>query len=180
VIDLQWHSDNRTLLGNFISGRLISEGFAYNGSAIRAWDIVSSEELHAFQITSDGKVAYEFAPGETLIGIGSGNAADLILLWNSDTDDVYNTSLLPDKETEVQITSSEIWAFKLSPDENFIAAGTDDGLVIIWDLRSGERLKTIQLNDTPINKIVWLSSDSKLATLSDHTLKVWNVNQISY
>jgi WD40 repeat protein len=166
-------------MSNFMSGRLVSDGFAYTGSAIRVWDALSNEEKSSFQLTDAQTLAYEFEPFETLIGVGTGSAADLILLWNTDTDDVYNTNLNPAiVGVDIQVTSAEASTYELSPDENFLAAGTNNGLVVIWDFKTGEQLKTLQSGQVPVRKITWSSDGNMLISSSNDGVMLWDVSQI--
>jgi hypothetical protein len=185
VGNLRWTSDSNLLLGNFTDRTLVSDNFLYMGSAVRAWELPSGEERQIFDLAFPEVIAYEPKPEETLFGIGSGEADGRLLIWNSATDELYNTLLVPGQSHTYNVTTTQITSFALSPDETLLAAGTDNALVILWDFATGEQLQTLrgpnplEFPNDLVHDVQWSADGHTLAALyGDHTLALWDVSSL--
>jgi WD40 repeat protein len=184
VDQLRWTSDNGALVGNFNDTYLVSDGFRYVGSAVRIWTIPSGEAHQIFALTSTQVLDYELKPGELLFGVGTGEVDSYVLIRNQNTGELYNSPPIEGQSQRYDVTSAEIYVFALSPDETHLAAGTEDGQVIIWDFVTGEQLLILEhpdLLDLPedrARKVQWSADGNTLASLfGDHTLLLWDTSE---
>src|SRR5690606_15289705 len=63
-----------------------------------------------------------------------------------------------------------------SPDGQTVLSGSDDGTLILWDVRTGERLHTFEGHTRTVSDITF-SPDGQTALSGswDHTLMLWRV-----
>ena len=57
-----------------------------------------------------------------------------------------------------------------------IISGSDDNLIKVWDLNSGECLRTLFAHSGEVNCIEIISNEKLVSGSSDKTLKVWDLN----
>ncbi|MHA1770480.1 MAG: eIF2A-related protein [Candidatus Thorarchaeota archaeon] len=72
-------------------------------------------------------------------------------------------------ETTDAILRSITW----SPDDTQIAGGTTEGVLIIWDAKTGKQLREQKIHTGWIRHLVWSAHDNKILTASeDHTMQI--------
>jgi serine/threonine protein kinase len=75
------------------------------------------------------------------------------------------------------LTTSDVISFRgvaWSDNSQFVASGTQGGVVKIWDANKTRLVFTLTGHSGPINSVAW-SSDGRLASgSSDHTVKIWS------
>ncbi|KAB5582339.1 WD40-repeat-containing domain protein [Coniochaeta sp. 2T2.1] len=100
------------------------------------------------------------------VAVSAGFGGELKVWTCKDTGDwVLYHEFAPDK-------TSHAWAVALSADENFLAATTEDGRVVVWDLTAKSKVQTYETGSTstgggPFGLAVDLSRDGRL-TASGH------------
>ena len=73
--------------------------------------------------------------------------------------------------------SDYVYSVAISPDGKYLASGADDGTVIIWDAKSGQRLQTFKGHSYCVNSVCWSTDGKYLASGSnDGTVIIWDAN----
>ena len=63
----------------------------------------------------------------------------------------------------------------VSPDGKYLASGSEDNTVIIWDAKSGEKLKTLKGHSGIVKSVCWCPDGKYLASGSvDKTVIIWD------
>lgn len=73
--------------------------------------------------------------------------------------------------------TNEVWFIKYSPNGKYLATGSKDTKIIIYDVENNYKLESVfQLHTESITYLSWNSSSTELLSLSfDQTLKIWSI-----
>ena len=64
-------------------------------------------------------------------------------------------------------------------DENTIVSGSSDNSIKIWDVESGEVIKTLVGHSKLVSCIAIMNKDTIVSGSFDYTIKIWDVNMAS-
>ncbi len=174
-----FHRPTRDVSIGAVGRRAVSGG---DDETVLVWDLTTSTELRiltghhggvaAVAITADGRRAI------------SGGDDGTIRVWNTDTGEELHSDSL---ETVGQVGQREVgWVITVAPAINAVAisvdgqqaiSGGDDGTVRIWDLDTGEELRTLTGHHGPVAAVA-LTADGQRAISGgdDGTVRVWNLD----
>ncbi|MEG5034415.1 serine/threonine-protein kinase [Microcoleus sp. AT3-D2] len=103
--------------------------------------------------------------GQTLVSASFGT----IRIWNVRTGRLVQTLNSVHSKKSVKTLA-------VSPDSSILASGGDDNNVILWDLKTGRRMRTIAAHKATVNEIAFSRDGQTLASGSDDkTVRLWNV-----
>ncbi|MEG4251611.1 serine/threonine-protein kinase [Microcoleus sp. Pol10D4] len=103
--------------------------------------------------------------GKTLVSASFGT----IRIWNVRTGRLVRTLNSVHSKKSVKTVA-------VSPDSSILASGGDDNNVILWDLKTGRRMRTIAAHKATVNEIAFSRDGQTLASGSDDkTVRLWNV-----
>jgi len=103
--------------------------------------------------------------GQTLVSASFGT----IRIWNVRTGRLVRTLNSVHSKKSVKTLA-------VSPDSSMLVSGGDDNNVIMWDLKTGRRVRTIPAHKAAVNAIAFSRDGQTLASGSDDkTIRLWNV-----
>ena len=103
--------------------------------------------------------------GQTLVSASFGT----IRIWNVRTGRLVRTLNSVHSKKSVKTVA-------VSPDSSILASGGGDNNVILWDLKTGRRMRTIAAHKAAVNEIAFSRDGQTLASGSDDkTVRLWNV-----
>jgi len=77
----------------------------------------------------------------------------------------------------LQSHTEPIWSLSWSPDGRYIASGSHDGSVRVWDVGTGNNVFTYHDYEAQIAAVAWSPDERSVASGGDATtVQVWNVN----
>ena len=149
------------------------------GGAIRVWNAVSGQEVHAFYL--DAKVPMRvlaFSPVDTTLAVGGDDG--IVRLWNGQVCQqqmmVDGAQQCVDMPQRIQVSQTAVRSLAWSPNGKFLAVGSGDGVLSLW--QSGQNQKplltmTIQQN-TPVHSITWAPKSNQLAVSAGNEVTLCN------
>lgn len=86
------------------------------------------------------------------------------------------TRLSPDWAVKTLQVQGKVFTVAFSPNGQFLASGTEDGKIQLWDLTAGKS-SAINAHSKGVNSIVFSPDGTKLASSASDGVKIWNVQQ---
>jgi len=79
-------------------------------------------------------------------------------------------------DRQIPVETPFITAVALSHDSRWVAAGTSEGLVYVWDIESGEQLHLLKIHNKAVNALTFNADGKYLAAGSDDKkISIWNL-----
>ena len=102
--------------------------------------------------------------------LASAAADDGVLLWNTRTGE---------SEALVPLAPQMLTALAYSANGQQLITGSEEGLVVIWDLRTRKELRTHRASDAPVRTVSFLG-DRAVAAGDDGIIRVWKGEQLEH
>jgi WD40 repeat protein len=172
-----WDVHTKTLLNSLVGHHRLVDGLAWgpDGSWLVSvsadaqaivWDVASATqklvftqhkaEIRAVALSKDGSF------------VASGDTSGLIYVWNAQTGELLHTLL----KTEL----GAVMSLDISPDQKRLAAGYEQGKVVIWDLANPRAVNTLSGHTDFVQGVRFNAQGTILASVSDDGyLILWNL-----
>jgi WD40 repeat protein len=148
-------------------GKQAVTGAGYYGRAI-VWDVATATQIRQLTYPFKGPVlGVIFGPGDTTL-LGSAYAD--LNLWDVDTGNIIRS---------YSGFSPFPWNVDLSSDGKFVASGTMDKTLILWDFQSGKELYRVRFPDAVYSVAFGPDNKTVYAASGDGTLAEWNIAEKS-
>jgi len=110
-----------------------------------------------------------FSPNGEYLAASFSSSDKNILLWKKDAANVWGKSI------ELGHHSDGVWCLAFSPDSLYLASGSWDSSIRLWDYKSKEKVLTLRGHSGPVTSIEFLN-DSTLASGSwDQSIRLWDI-----
>lgn len=133
-------------------------------ATIRLWNPNSGHLMRVIDTTPGADL--EFSPDGSILASGGGHEK-VINLWNPESGALLNV---------LNAGQAFIGDIAFSPVEDILASGSRDGLIEIWNIKTGELIRTWEASD--LDGLSFSADGSLLASggYKDLSVNVWNAN----
>lgn len=182
-----WSPDGAKVASNGASGVIVVwdvltgesrvfEESLYKGTVQVSWGPDSKQIVSNAGIwdISTGKLVHEFSGGnfpawntaQNEIALSSPNNPSVLEILDSATGRVL---------TNLEGHTGNITAIEWGPDGKFLATGSTDRTVIIWDVSTRSKMFTFERHTESITSVAWNPTEHEIATAgNDLTIQIWS------
>ncbi len=159
-------------------GRTLASGDSLNISPIILWDAQTGEQiltlptgdiplyLGGLTFSPDGSL---LAAGGSLMDSANGLDGGVLILWNVNTGERVHV-------LNAGMTSQRIMSIAWSPDGHWLAAGTNSGRIVLWDMLAFQPVASLDGHANEVFGLSWSDDSSLLASNSiDGTVLIWEL-----
>ncbi len=148
---------------------------------VKLWSVKTGKEIltltgHGIRGRIDivGRVySVAFSPGTKL---ASGSEDRTIKLWDVETGNEIRTLTGHGVKQPITGTEGEVYSVAFSPDGTKLASGSSDYTIKLWDVETGNEIRTLTGHTKEVNSVAFSPKDTTLASgSSDYTIKLWDV-----
>jgi WD40 repeat protein len=146
----------------------------------------SSETIGDFQ-------TLQFSPNGKLLAVGGavGDDQAAVGIWNPSTGKLLKTITIPTNSPSAPIRkrsrahalampggpSVVVHSVAFSPDGKLLVSGDENGNVILWNVKTGRRVRMMKEHDSTVNSVAFNHKGTRIASGSfDQTVKIWEVS----
>ncbi len=73
--------------------------------------------------------------------------------------------------------TGEVYSVAYSPDGTKIASASDDGTILIWDVKTGDRIRTLRGHTDGVESVAYSPDGTRLVSGGDdNTVRIWNAD----
>ncbi|KAN0084161.1 WD40-repeat-containing domain protein [Tylopilus felleus] len=142
----------------------------FNSDVPRQMDV----QLRSVYTHSGAVCCVKFSSDGSLLAVGTENA---IILYN--TEQQTKLTFLLGGEQEVR-KANHARSVIISPDKKLLVAGSEDKYIRVWNVETGEFLRTLSGHTGEVYALAFTSdSRSLLSASGDRTVRVWDATQLS-
>jgi WD40 repeat protein len=149
------------------------------GGFVRIWNATSGVDAHGhYQDTTVPIRAMAFAPTGSVLAAGADDG--IVRIWNNglicqNLQGQGIDSICQDTPQRVRASNSAVRTLAWSHDGRFLAVGTNDGTLTIWDTTKPQKpLVKMQLKQT-VHSVNWSPDNKFLAVASGNTATTWMI-----
>jgi WD40 repeat protein len=109
---------------------------------------------------------------------GTGRPAAPVTLPEPEPPDAAATEAEPPPAAVLTVRtrpSHRVCRVAWSPDETFLAAGTEDGNIDVWDRATGRELRTLHGHENAVTALLFVGKDLLASGAEDGTVRIWSL-----
>ncbi len=170
---LQGHSDPVISIAISPDGDTLASGSRDN--TIKLWNLATGEQIRTLEGHSDLIRSVAISPDSRTLA--SGSLDNIIKLWNLATGEQTRTlQEHSDGVNSFLALVNTAYSIAFSPDSKILASGSYDSTIKLWNLGTGEQIRTLQGHSKSVYSVA-ISPDGKILASgsADNTIKLWNL-----
>ncbi len=172
LITLQQHTNRVRCVAFNPEGTILAS--ASDDHTVILWDVRTRKVLRTLQAHKDGVRSVTFSPGGKILA--SGGEDKVVRLWDVSTGQCLST---------LQGHRDGVWSLTFNPippsppyqgDGGILASGSHDQTIRLWDINTGQTLRTLQGHTSWVWSVVFADVGQTLISGgADQTAKLWDV-----
>jgi WD40 repeat protein len=145
-----------------------SLAYIANPGWLSLWNFAESSE-RTINLDDPPMELFGLALAPDDLGMAVGGYGQVVHVWNDPLETEPRATMLED--------SSPVGSVAYSPDGKVLASGDEKGFIRLWDLTSGQLLKTLKGHSAWVNGLAFQQDGERLFSISeDGTARVWRVS----
>ncbi|MDY7041311.1 MAG: ABC transporter permease subunit, partial [Chloroflexota bacterium] len=147
------------------------------GGIVRVWEVETGQVIQSIGPAEDTKLAVALGPDGTLVAAGDGQN---IQLWDARTGEPFQRleGHWEDEEAQENWLGHErkVTALAFSPDGVYVASGSAEGIILIWDVEVGKVAWETKGHLAGVSEVVFDASGGYLLSGGeDNMVRRWRV-----
>jgi WD40 repeat protein len=174
VWDLDFSPDGRMLASVTLEwdGLLSNPPDDENIRDIQMWDLESGEQLWSVKQGVNFSLSVDFHPNGEVIAVGK-TRGDIYIHDAATGEELYALNTVPGWPNP---GAGNIGDLAYSPSGKFLAAGSDDDKIWMWETENYEVLYTLEGHESYVNGVVFSADETFLVSSSDDaTIGIWDL-----
>jgi WD40 repeat protein len=160
-------------------GRLLASGGGDRqdgDTAVRLWDARTGRELRLLEGHAGRVHCLAFSPDGRTLASG-GEREDFVRLWGLAGGGARRLGRTPPQDPADDTGSDRrVSALAFSPDGRLLAAGLDEGLLVIWDVATGAERRRLPGHEGRVTSLAFAPDGARLVSGSlDRTARLWDL-----
>jgi WD40 repeat protein len=78
-------------------------------------------------------------------------------------------------QTSLDGPDAQVYSLAYDPEGALLAAGYEDGTLVVWDVQTGAQVFTTQAHSSSVDKVTWAPDGTRLITAGSDAVRVWGV-----
>ncbi len=168
------HNTAINIAGIASDGQTISTASA--GGVVRVWNGTNAQEVHGFfQDMQQPAQALAWSPQGNQLAIGEDDG--IVRIWNGLTcQQTGNNGGCVDMPKKLQTQGKAVRSVAWSSDGELLAAGTEDGQLIIWQPGQSQNPMFKQQFQGVVRLVSWSPVARQLAVATGNFITIWDIN----
>ncbi|KAF9051756.1 WD40-repeat-containing domain protein [Panaeolus papilionaceus] len=143
---------------------------------IRIWEISSRRILHVFQGHEQEIYSLDFSRDGRYIVSGSGDKT--MRIWDLVDPAAHRTITIADSGPAGAPHDAGVTSVAISPDGNWVAAGSLDCIIRVWNVRTGKMVERLKGHEDSVYSVAFTPNGKGLVSGSlDRSLKYWDITE---
>jgi WD40 repeat protein len=147
-----------------------------DGTAI-IWDAESGEaSMHLDGHITGGINQAAWSPEGNFLATAGDDG--FIQIWDTSSARILNSIDVNSNTGRDDIDDLIVYSLAWSPDGDYLATGSGDGSIRLWDANTGQNLAVMRGHENFVSYLAWSPDDQRLlSTGADGNVRIWNTDQ---